>query len=72
MKKTPDTRREERSRSILERLHQQTDKTFGAIPPAKEEERDWTERWGRRFGLLLGYGLALYLLWQLIGNYVLK
>lgn len=63
---------EETSKAILERLEQQSDKTLGPVPKPDRDEKDWTERLGRRLGPILGYGLALYLLWQLLGNYVLR
>ena len=55
--------------TILDRLEAQSEKTLGTSVP-KGVEDDWTERWGKRLGLILGYGLALFLLWHLYKSYV--
>ena len=55
--------------TILDRLEAQSEKTLGTSAP-KDAEDDWTERWGKRLGLILGYGLALFLLWHLYKSYV--
>ena len=55
--------------AILNRLEAQSEKTLGTSLPERTED-DWTERWGKRLGLILGYGLALFLLWHLYKSYV--
>jgi hypothetical protein len=62
-------RGEEQSRTILARLEEQSEKALGPRPANPMEARDWTERWGRRLGVILGLCLALYLLWHLIETY---
>ena len=56
-------------KAILNRLEAQSEKTLGTSLP-EGTEGDWTERWGKRLGLILGYGLALFLLWHLYKSYV--
>jgi hypothetical protein len=56
-------------KAILERLEAQSEKTLGTSPP-EDNGDDWTGRWGKRLGLIFGYGLALFLLWHLYTTYV--
>ncbi|HEY7765376.1 MAG TPA: hypothetical protein VIB38_10335 [Aestuariivirgaceae bacterium] len=60
---------QEQSKAILARLEEQSEKGFGAPKTGQEEKLDWTERWGRRLGVILGFCLALYLLWHLVTTY---
>jgi hypothetical protein len=55
--------------AILKRLEAQSEKTLGTSP-SQDNGDDWTERWGKRLGLIIGYGLALFLLWHLYTSYV--
>jgi hypothetical protein len=61
--------RREDAQAVLKRLEAQSEKTL-STPAQGEEEADWTERWGKRLGLIIGYGLALFLLWHLYSSYV--
>jgi hypothetical protein len=61
--------RRDEPQTILDRLEAQSEKTLGTAAP-KGGEDDWAERWGKRLGLILGYGLALFLLWHLYTSYV--
>lgn len=72
-----DEERKAESRRILERVERESDLFFllGAAKvrdhfAARDAEgEDWTERWGRRIGRLLGLGFALFLifwLWRLL------
>jgi hypothetical protein len=72
MSKRRETSAEAESKAILERLETQSEKILGPTPDTEPEKGDWTERWGKRFGLIIGYGLALYLLWHLFTNYVMR
>ncbi|MDP9136888.1 MAG: hypothetical protein M3N38_01730 [Pseudomonadota bacterium] len=63
-----DARRAEAER-ILRRLEQQSEKTTGSLPET-ERSGEWTERWGRRAGLIIGYLLAAALLIHLLATYV--
>ena len=65
-------RGQDQSKAILGRLEEQSEKGFGPPQTGQEEERDWTERWGRRLGVILGFCLAIYLLWHLIATYGLR
>ncbi len=64
-----EERREDDPKAILDRLEAQAEKTLSS-PVAGEGETDWPERWGKRLGLIIGYGLALFLLWHLYKTYV--
>jgi hypothetical protein len=61
--------RKDDPQAILERLEAQSEKTLGTSP-RQEDGDDWTERWGKRLGVIIGYGLALFLLWHLYTSYV--
>ncbi len=71
----------QRMAEMLRRTGEQTEKlTGGAGLPGTEAEarrnaqepHDWPEVWGPRVGRALGYAFALYLLWHLLGTYVLE
>ena len=70
MSKRDETKAQAEAKAILKRLETQSEKTFGPTPQSDIGNGDWTERWGKRLGLTIGYGLALYLLWHLFSNYV--
>jgi hypothetical protein len=57
--------------TLLSKVDAQSEKTFSPTPETDTSESDWTERWGKRLGLTIGYGLALYMLWHLLSTYVL-
>ena len=61
--------RKDDPKAILKRLEEQSEKTLRTSPP-QDKGDDWTERWGKRLGLIIGYGLALFLLWHLYTTYV--
>jgi ferric-dicitrate binding protein FerR (iron transport regulator) len=70
MRRGGESKRHAEAEASLRRLEDQAERTMApakAAPP----EQDWTERWGRRIGLALGYGLALYLVWHLLTTYVI-
>ena len=64
-----EQRKDDDASAILKRLEAQSEKTLGTSPPPDRSD-DWAERWGRRLGLIIGYGLALFLLWHLYATYV--
>ncbi|HYN00378.1 MAG TPA: hypothetical protein VET25_11580 [Aestuariivirgaceae bacterium] len=72
MSKSEESKAQAESKAILKRLDTQSEKTFGPTPQSDSSNGDWTERWGKRLGLIIGYGLALYLLWHLFSNYVVR
>lgn len=72
MSKREETSAQDESKAILRRLEGQSEKILGAAPENNAHRDDPAERWGKRLGLIIGYGLALYLLWHLFGTYVLK
>jgi hypothetical protein len=58
------------AKRIIERQDEQAEKLLG-MPPLGEGDEDWTERWGRRIGRVIGFALAAFLLWHLVSTYVL-
>jgi tetrahydromethanopterin S-methyltransferase subunit G len=70
MRKREESQAQAESKAILKRLETQSEKILGPTPEADSRNGEWTERWGKRLGLIIGYGLALYLLWHLFSNYV--
>jgi hypothetical protein len=59
------------AKANLDRIEAQSEKLLGTVASKDSEEKDWPERWGKRLGLVLGYGLAIYLLWYLFRSYFL-
>jgi hypothetical protein len=66
-----DEERQAEAGRILRRLEQQAEKTTGN-PPEPERRDEWTERWGRRAGLIVGCLIAIALLIHLIATYVVR
>ncbi|MDZ5699276.1 hypothetical protein [Chelativorans sp. M5D2P16] len=75
--KERDEERRAESRRILKRVERDSDTLFlGAASTARDhftareaEDADWTERWGRRIGRVLGLGFAVFLiiwLWRFL------
>jgi hypothetical protein len=54
----------------LDRIEAQSEKVLGTVANKDGEGKDWPERWGKRLGLVLGYGLAIFLLWYLFRTYL--